>query len=93
MAKIEALRIYEGPQARPKDWGFPMLIVLLRSLSRLGVVVVQPIDHKGKPTSLPLSMDLQIITKYYTLMPKRATSELLGKESRETMAEEHRRGQ
>lgn len=92
MPKIEALRIYEGPQARPKDWGFPMLFVLLRSLSRLGIGVIQPINRKGEPDGRPEQMDLQIITKYYTLMSKRETSEVLDLESREEMALTHGKG-
>lgn len=84
-------RVYMEPETVPVGWAFPPLFVLLRTLSKLGIGVVQPIDAKGKPIGKAIQLDLTTIAKY-RLMPKRATSEILSKKDLETMAELHRVG-
>lgn len=81
MAKPD--RIYEvKPEAIPPNWGFGRLLVVAKTLSRLGVAVVIPINHKGEEIEPKRhQMDLKFVHNYYKIMPKRAQEEILDDEA------------
>jgi len=83
MAKPKVNRIYEANPTLPMDWGFPVLMVVTKTMSKLWVAVVQPITWKGELDGMAMPLEIKLIEEHYHLMHIRKARDVLPHENGE----------